>query len=96
MAVALKSLPRTEQKRILPPADPLENGDLLTAGEFLRRYEAMPHLKKAELIEGIVYMGSPVRVIHAQPDTLIQGWLFTYSAHTPGTVAAGNASAFQT
>jgi len=92
MAVALQSLPSTEQKRIVPPADPLENGDLLTAGEFLRRYEAMPHLKKAELIEGVVYMGSPVRLIHAQPDTLIQGWLFTYSAYTPGTLAAGNAT----
>ncbi len=34
--------------------EPLENGDRLTAPEFLRRYEAMPHVKKAELIEGIV------------------------------------------
>ncbi|NOT54476.1 MAG: Uma2 family endonuclease, partial [Deltaproteobacteria bacterium] len=33
----------------------LENGDRLTRPEFERRYEAMPHLKKAELIEGVVY-----------------------------------------
>ncbi len=39
----------------------LENGDQLTRPEFERRYEAMPHLKKAELIEGVVYMPSPVR-----------------------------------
>jgi hypothetical protein len=36
-------------------------GDRLTRKEFERRYEVMPHVKKAELIEGIVYMPSPVR-----------------------------------
>ncbi len=40
---------------------PLENGDRLTRVEFERRYEAMPNLKKAELIEGEVYMPSPVQ-----------------------------------
>ncbi|MCI0525278.1 MAG: hypothetical protein L0Y75_08465, partial [Acidobacteria bacterium] len=35
---------------------PLEPGDRLTRDEFERRYAAMPDLKKAELIEGIVYM----------------------------------------
>jgi Uma2 family endonuclease len=68
----------------------LENGDLLTAGEFLRRYEAMPQVKKAELIEGVVYMGSPVRLIHGKPDSLMQTWLGVYAAHTPGTEVASN------
>lgn len=40
---------------------PLENGDKLTRIEFERRYHAMPQLKKAELIEGIVYMASPLQ-----------------------------------
>ena len=39
----------------------LENGDRLTRAEFERRYDAMPEVKKAELIEGEVYLGSPVR-----------------------------------
>lgn len=39
----------------------LENGDRLTRTEFERRYHAMPHCKKAELIEGQVYMASSVR-----------------------------------
>ena len=53
--------------------EPLENGDRLTGPEFLRRYEAMPQVKKAELIEGVVYIGSPVRTdVHAEPDNLIQ------------------------
>jgi Uma2 family endonuclease len=69
---------------------PLESGDNLGAVEFLRRYEAMPDVRKAELIEGTVYMPSPVRLIHGAPDTLIQTWLGTYSARTPGTQAAAN------
>ena len=40
---------------------PLENGDRLTRIEFERRYEAMPHIKKAELIEGVVYIQTSVR-----------------------------------
>lgn len=73
---------------------PLENGDHLSAAEFLRRYTAMPDVKKAELIQGIVYlMASPVRIDqHAQPDALIQGWLFTYALQTRGVKHATNAT----
>ena len=39
-------------------------------------------------------MGSPVRQIHADPDSLIQTWLGTYAAHTPGTKAAVNATVY--
>src|SRR5436190_19220762 len=57
-------------------AELLENGAHLSASEFLRRYEAMPEVKKAELINGIVYMGSPVRYDqHGKPDNLLQTWL---------------------
>ncbi|HEY9852689.1 MAG TPA: Uma2 family endonuclease [Leptolyngbyaceae cyanobacterium] len=68
----------------MPKILPLENGDSLTRAEFEQRYEAMPHLKKAELIEGVVYMGSPVRVIHGRPHGHIIGWMSTYSMVTPG------------
>jgi Uma2 family endonuclease len=64
----------------------LENGDRLTRPEFERRYEAMPNLKKAELIEGTVYMPSPVRVNrHARPHARIVAWLSAYWTATPGT-----------
>ena len=63
---------------------PLENGDHLTSAEFLRRYEAMPEVKKAELIEGIAHMPSPVRAdAHGKPDGLLHGWLSTYACETP-------------
>jgi len=38
---------------------PLESGEFMHSRDFLRRYEPMPHVKKAELIEGVVYRGSP-------------------------------------
>jgi Uma2 family endonuclease len=71
--------------------EPLENGDRLTAPEFMRRYQAMPDVKKAELIEGVVYMGSPVRMdAHGEPDSFVQGWLAAYSFATPGTRVGAN------
>ncbi len=70
---------------------PLENGDKLTRHEFERRYHAMPNLKKAELIEGVVYMASPVRAKqHGKPHARIMGWLGTYEAATPGVEALDN------
>lgn len=50
----VRATPR--QARAIPP---LRNGDRLTRPEFERRYDAMPELKKAELIDGIVYIPSP-------------------------------------
>ncbi|PSB25896.1 Uma2 family endonuclease [Stenomitos frigidus] len=64
---------------------PLENGDRLTRPEFERRYHAMPNLRKAELIEGVVYMASPLRFTpHAEPHGDLIGWLWTYKTATPG------------
>ena len=71
----------------------LENGDRLTRYEFERRYTARPDIKKAELIEGVVYMPSPVRLVdHAEPHAAIQGVLFYYGAFTPGVQVADNAT----
>lgn len=64
---------------------PLENGDRLSRHEFERRYTAMPHLKKAELIERVVYMASPVRAkSHGKPHAAIMAWLSDYWIATPG------------
>lgn len=70
---------------------PLETGDRLTRAEFERRYEAMPQLRKAELIEGVVYMPSPVRLrLHGQPHSLVITWLGTFKAQVPGLVLGDN------
>ncbi|MFQ3628001.1 MAG: Uma2 family endonuclease [Cyanobacteriota bacterium] len=66
---------------------PLENGDRLSRTEFERRYEAMPELKKAELVEGVVYMASPLRIkSHGEPHGNVVTWLGTYKAFTPEVI----------
>lgn len=70
---------------------PLESGDRLSRREFERRYSCRPDIKKAELIEGVVYVGSPVRVrSHAEPHLIVMTWLGTYIARTPGTFGGDN------
>jgi Uma2 family endonuclease len=69
---------------------PLESGDRLTRAEFERRYEATPETFKAELIEGVVYVASPVRAFHGTPHVALVGWLAVYWAATPGVSVADN------
>jgi Uma2 family endonuclease len=71
---------------------PLEPGDRLTRPEFERRYEAMPQLKKAELIEGVVYVPSPVRHEgHGRQHSALNHWLSVYGTSTPGVEVSDNA-----
>ncbi len=71
----------------------LRSGDRLTRPEFERRFDAMPGLKKAELIDGTVFVASPVNhVYHGGPHTLLIGWLTHYVAETPGLDAGDNSS----
>lgn len=84
----MASLSEISLSLVIPP---LENGDKLTRAEFERRYEAMPNVKKAELIEGIVYMASPLRIkTHGEPHARIMTWLGNYWAATPGVGLADN------
>lgn len=74
--------PSPQYPRSTPP---LENGDRLTRHEFERRYEADPRIKKAELIEGVVYVASPLRFAsHAEPHAQLVAWLSIYQINTPG------------
>jgi Uma2 family endonuclease len=71
----------------------LQQGDVLTRTEFERRYAAMPHVKKAELIEGIVYMASPVRAdVHGIPHVDLATLLRVYATKHPGLLVADNAT----
>ena len=71
---------------------PLENGDHLTLAEFERRYAAMPNLKKAELIDGRVYVAPPVWFNHAQPHSDLCTICGVYRAATAGVLLGDNAS----
>lgn len=67
----------------------LENGDRLSRDEFERRYNAMPEVCKAELIEGMVYMAAALRFkSHGLPHSHLNSWITNYTAYTPGTLVA--------
>lgn len=85
--------PRAQPPTITSAIPPLENGDRLSRAEFERRYEAHPEIKKAELIEGVVYIASPARVrSHGVPHSDIIGWLGVYCAATPKTEVSDNST----
>lgn len=66
------------------PAE-LREGDRLSSREFLRRWEAMPDLKHAELIDGVVFCkASPVSRTHSSVHYEMSGWLWSYESLTPG------------
>jgi hypothetical protein len=77
-----------------PEAPPLHPGDKLTRAEFLRRWEAHPEIKNAELIGGVVYMASPVSVAHGEKDGHVGTWLGVYSAATIGTARGHSITSF--
>lgn len=85
----MRAVTHGKNKQPVAPANgavpPLENGDCLSRAEFERRYQAHPEIIKAELIEGIVYMASPVRARrHGRPHGRIITWLGLYMEATPG------------
>jgi len=81
----------TPHPRDADPPPPLENGERLTANEFLRRYEAMPDGVRAELIEGRVYIDmSPVSGHHGRPHATLGFWLGYYTSRTPGLMFYDN------
>jgi Uma2 family endonuclease len=85
-----ESFPKAKPWDKLPP---LHAGDRLSRVEFERRYEAHPEIKKAELIDGVVYMPSPIRYPdHAAPHFQLNTWLGLYCFATPGVQGADNAT----
>jgi Uma2 family endonuclease len=71
----------------------LESGDRLTRTEFHRRYGLRPDIKKAELVQGVVYVSSPVRYgAHARLHARVIGWLSAYTALMPDVEVADDAT----
>ncbi|MCC7020288.1 MAG: Uma2 family endonuclease [Ardenticatenales bacterium] len=75
--------------RPLPEVPPmLESGDRMTRAEFERRYWLRPDLKKAELVEGVVYLSSPTRNLHGAATLCVGTWLGTYVSKHPNVTAS--------
>lgn len=78
-----------------PPAGMLlQNGDRMDRFEFHRRYEASD-IERAELIEGVVYVSSPLRAqYHGEPENMMGAWAGVYRSKHPGVRAAHNSTVF--
>ena len=71
---------------MVPSADMtflLAPGDRMDLCEFLERWEQSPELKFAELIDGVVYMPSPLSLPHGRFDSVAQ-YVFTHYAMSSG------------
>ena len=71
-------MPSSAKARVLVESPLLSPGDRMGRDEFLERWHRIPDLKFAELIDGVVYMPSPLSQTHAKRDSLIHVWLFHY------------------
>ena len=84
---------RAEARPHGPNRNLFKTGDRLPRQEFERRYALMPHVKKAELIEGMVVMEEHVHYdAHGNPHARLIGWLTHYAWDTPGVEIADNAT----
>jgi len=75
---------------VLSDIPEFHSGDRMTREEFHRIYEQMPEDFKAELIGGIVYVASPLRLGHGTLHFPLGSLLFAYEAHTPGVQSGDN------
>jgi Uma2 family endonuclease len=70
----------------------LNDGEHLDQKTFHARYEAMPDHVRAELIEGVVHLPSPIKRSHGRIHAHLGSWLLNYEQATPGTEAYDRAS----
>jgi Uma2 family endonuclease len=73
-------------------ATELVTGERMTVEEFLHRWEELPDLKNVELIDGVVYVSSPVSYEHGSFDFLVHLWLAYYAQATPGCQGGSNST----
>lgn len=82
----------TDMTRPAVEVPPLRDGDRMTRGEFERRWDAMPEVKNAELIEGVVHMPPALSVDHGEPHFDLIALLGWYRMLTPGVMGGDNTS----
>jgi Uma2 family endonuclease len=68
----------------------LHSGDQMSREEFHRIYEKMPDHVKAELVGGVVYVASPLRVRHGTSQPALTTALFLYEVNTLGVEVGDN------
>jgi hypothetical protein len=82
----------SERITTIGPPRELVEGQRLDQPTFHALYEAMPPGTRAELINGVVFMPSPVGPLHSCAHVPTVVWLSYYQENTPGVEALDNAS----
>jgi hypothetical protein len=77
----------TERSSVVDPRRTLVEGQRLDQPTFHSLYEAMPPDTRAELIDGVVFMPSPVGPPHGRAHLPTLVWLGCYQGYTPGVEA---------
>ena len=80
----LQTPDRLPVRSVVPMPHRLDSGDRMDADTFLSIYEQMPDGFRAQLIEGVVLVASPMTADHGGSLNKANGWLFNYQARTPG------------
>jgi len=74
----------------LEPEEQLHNGDRMSRQEFHRLYQKTPDGFKAELIGGIVYVASPLKLRHGTNHPMLSAVFVAYQGNTPGVEVGDN------
>lgn len=76
--------------RVMRDPPELHSGDRMNREEFHRIYQQTPEDFKAELIGGIVYVASPLKLPHGTAQPALTTLLYLYKASTPGVQVGDN------
>ncbi len=82
----------SDQSAVAEPAPALVAGQRLDQRAFHALYESMPRGTRAELIDGVVHMPSPVGIDHGHAQVPVIMWLGQYAEQTPGVQVLDNAT----
>jgi len=74
----------------IPDAPPLATGQRMDRATFHARYLETPEHFKAELIDGVVFVASPIAQFHCDANDDLTTLLKLYASSTPGTHANAN------
>jgi len=86
------SMSTIERSACTATLTPLVEGQRLDQATFHERYEQMPPGTRAELINGVVHMPSPVGPEHGRATVPALVWLSYYQENTPGVDVLDNTS----
>lgn len=86
-----------ERFSLRPESVALDPGDHMDREEFHARYLLRPDIRRAELVQGVVYVPSPARIPeHGSPHNLLNAWIANYALRHPGLIGSSDGTVYLT